>query len=767
MKLFESKAYTLQIIKLKKSIIPKIYIIKFSDYKIRKNKILKKIKKKFLNSKIAIRSSFANEDTSKGSNAGKYKSFLNIDSFNYKNIESKIEQLIKQKKNLINEHFFVQEMVKNISFSGVVLTRNLEDFSKCININYCNGNNTEAVTSGRYKTKTIIYIENKKYIIPSKFKKLYLSIKEIIKFTKCIDLDIEFAIGKNKKVYILQIRRLIVPNIIKKKYFNSNIVLNRLEKKINKLKRKHHNLLGHTTFFGNMPDWNPAEIIGTKPRPLALSLYQELVTDHIWSKNRLDYGYKDLSQFHLMTTFFGTPYIDIRIDFNSWIPKNLNENISKKIINYYLKKFKNKKSVHDKVEFEILFTCATFSTFERLKKSFKKILTLKEIKIFYNSLKQINVYALNQKKNDIKLIEDLKNKQDLIEKSDLYNIDKIYWLIEDCKKFGTLPFAGLARSAFIAIELLNSLVEKNLINQNERINFITNIKTITSEMKYDLVNLNKNNFIKKYGHLRPGTYDINSENYAKGFKKYFNKTQTFEQDIAKKFDYKKFSKKIKNPLKRLGIYKNTREFIEFINEAIKLREYSKFVFSKSIDLIFKNLIIFGKKYNISQNELSFVKIQKILNMYFNLSNYSAINNLKRHIKENKKEYLENRLINLPDIIKSPKDLYIRLKESEKINFISNKKIMAKIIVYNKNKIDSDYNGIVCIENADPGYDFLFNKNIKGLITKYGGLNSHMAIRCAELNLPALIGVGENNFKQFIKYKMLNIDCTSKKIEPIN
>ena len=52
-----------------------------------------------------------------------------------------------------------------------------------------------------------------------------------------------------------------------------------------------------------MPDWNPAEIIGKKPKPLALSLYQELITDHIWAINRDNYGYKDLQQFHLMTTF--------------------------------------------------------------------------------------------------------------------------------------------------------------------------------------------------------------------------------------------------------------------------------------------------------------------------------------------------------------------------------------------------------------------------------------------------------------------------------
>ena len=55
--------------------------------------------------------------------------------------------------------------------------------------------------------------------------------------------------------------------------------------------------------------------------------------------------------------------------------------------------------------------------------------------------------------------------------------------------------------------------------------------------------------------------------------------------------------------------------------------------------------------------------------------------------------------------------------------------------------------LVLIENADPGYDWLFNIfKIKGLITKFGGSNSHMAIRCNELQIPAAIGV----VKKFIK-----------------
>ena len=89
-----------------------------------------------------------------------------------------------------------------------------------------------------------------------------------------------------------------------------------------------------------MPDWNPAEIIGIKPGYLSISLYQELITDFIWAKNRNSYGFSDMTAFHLMTIFLGTPFIDVRVDFNSWLPKNLSSNLKKKLIIYYLDKLK-------------------------------------------------------------------------------------------------------------------------------------------------------------------------------------------------------------------------------------------------------------------------------------------------------------------------------------------------------------------------------------------------------------------------------------------
>jgi glutamine kinase len=71
--------------------------------------------------------------------------------------------------------------------------------------------------------------------------------------------------------------------------------------------------------------------------------------------------------------------------------------------------------------------------------------------------------------------------------------------------------------------------------------------------------------------------------------------------------------------------------------------------------------------------------------------------------------------------------------------------------------------IVLLQQADPGYDWLFGENIAGLITQYGGANSHMAIRAAEMGLPAAIGVGEKLYDTLLIATTLELDCLGQTI----
>ena len=119
-------------------------------------------------------------------------------------------------------------MVKNIKISGVVLTRDLENYLPCYKINYYIGKDSSAVTSGKRGSRNIIYIENKKYKLNQRFEKLIKIIKKIQRKTKLNDLDVEFAINKSNKIYILQVRKLIINNRSNK--LNTKLLFEKLEK---------------------------------------------------------------------------------------------------------------------------------------------------------------------------------------------------------------------------------------------------------------------------------------------------------------------------------------------------------------------------------------------------------------------------------------------------------------------------------------------------------------------------------------------------------
>jgi phosphoenolpyruvate-protein kinase (PTS system EI component) len=86
----------------------------------------------------------------------------------------------------------------------------------------------------------------------------------------------------------------------------------------------------------------------------------------------------------------------------------------------------------------------------------------------------------------------------------------------------------------------------------------------------------------------------------------------------------------------------------------------------------------------------------------------------------------------------------------------------------KDAADNELAGcIVCIRSADPGFDWIFSRGIAGLITAYGGANSHMAIRAEELRVPAAIGVGEQAFDKYASADRLELDPLNRHIRIIS
>ena len=103
-------------------------------------------------------------------------------------------------------------------------------------------------------------------------------------------------------------------------------------------------------------------------------------------------------------------------------------------------------------------------------------------------------------------------------------ISRIYWLLEDCKRYGTLPFAGLARAGFIAVQLLQSFVAVGVLSPEEHATFMASVDTVGSRIGHDFAHAAQGRFLARYGHLRPGTYDILSPRYDEAPDLYFDWT---------------------------------------------------------------------------------------------------------------------------------------------------------------------------------------------------------------------------------------------------
>ena len=376
-------------------------------------------------------------------------------------------------------------------------------------------------------------------------------------------------------------------------------------------------------------------------------------------------------------------------------------------------------------------------------------------------------------KKDLEKADILEQNYNKIVHSEISIVDKIYWLIEECKTYGTLPFAGVARAGFIAIQFVRSFVDIGILTKDEMDRFMNSMDTINKKMTRDWMKcqlgmMEKQEFLKKYGHIRPGTYDIMSPRYDEKFEEYFSLSEEKSADgkviegvSSDIFDEYKLQQ-IQMQLDENGLEITAMELLTFIREAVEGREYSKYVFTKAVSCILKLVEELGQRVGIEKQELAHLDISIVKQLYVDLY-YGDIGAVFReNIEHNKEQYECAKRIKLPSIIVDKEDVYHFHMLQEEPNFVTQKKVVSDTVELINGEENVEHK-IVFIQSADPGYDFLFTKHIGGLITQFGGANSHMAIRCAELGIPAIIGAGEQNYNHWKKSRKLEIDCCKHQV----
>lgn len=723
----------------------------------------------FPNSRLAVRSSTCKEDNHLASHAGQYESVVGIEPTR-KQIRNGLRRVVDSYEGVTaGDQILIQPLVDDVVISGVVLTRDLDRGSPYYVINYDDfSGRTDTVTGGSQSKEIRVHHDRPQKLRSPRFAKLIAAVREIEQITGSDTLDIEFCIKANDSVFILQVRRLAAaqkwPDVDDDAI---RAALTEVEALVANGLEADPALAGTTTQFSEMADWNPAEMIGSTPRPLSLSLYRHLITDSIWVRARREMLYRYMPDSPLMVALYGRPYIDVRLSLNSFLPRDLEDDLANRLVDYQLCRLAQNRELHDKIEFEIAVTCLDFDFPARARELRGAGFSSGDIKNLESGLRAITVDALNNFPSGLK---DLVAKTQTLLKHDSSlegqkPLQRVSNRLNACMECGTLPFSILARHAFIATSLLRSLVNSSALSATEFECFVQNIHTITVDFVADMHaashgQIAMDEFMGCYGHLRPGTYDIRSRRYDER-PDLFAGHDFVPPREEEPFELSETSRTaIQKALPALDPTISVEHLLGYIAASIAARENAKFAFTRPLSDSLTDLTEWGANYDLSREDLSYLTIEEILHE-------PTKETLLAAIKEGRSRYAVTRSIALPHLIVDSHDVDVVRFPLGKPNFITSQHLVAPISVLDRVANMNIDGRIVLIEQADPGFDWIFSRPIKGLVTKHGGANSHMAIRCAEFGLPAAIGCGARLYESLAQNLTVELDCAAKTIRGIN
>ncbi len=743
--------------------------------------VLSEIRERLANGKLIVRSSALSEDTWTSSSAGAYESVADVDGADGAAVGAAIEEVFASYGEAERrDQVLVQNMLSDIECSGVVMTRTPNAGAPYMVISFDDkSRRTDTVTAGIGDSVRTVFVHRDHELrreLPSGIHRLRAVIAELEELVGHDSLDVEFACTPDGGVHIFQVRPIALSGV-DEAAADRPVAAAIAEGKrfFAELQKPPPFVVGDSTQLSVMSDWNPAEIIGTKPRRLAFSLYRYIITDEVWATQRAEYGCRDVRPCNLIVDVLGHPFVDVRATFNSFVPAELDDAAAARLVNDYLGYLAQHPELHDKVEFAVLFTCMTFDFEQQAAQRLAAVLSGEEMEVLRRALVGITRRAMERCAHDFVGIDEMSWRFAKIDAADLPPLERAYALLEDLRRIDTLRFSHLARAGFVAASLLRTLPHTGVVTESCESEFVASLETVSGALQRDAGAVAAGEmewevFVAEYGHLRPGTYDITSPCYASAPDLFLRPAveaagaATAPPAAAAAAWDEPTCRGISEQLEKIGLDGDVERFRDFLATAIEGRELCKFVFSRKLSAALEALAELAAECGIERDRLAHVAIDDIFALRA-ASTGNMGDALERLAVQGEEAYRVTESLCLPGQIFSADDFgcFEQLKAIP--NFVSSKTVRAPIVVLSAGaspEIEVEER-IVVIPNADPGFDWLFSRRITGLVTMHGGGNSHMAIRAAEFGLPAAIGVGELLYQSLAQAEVVELDCAGRQI----
>lgn len=733
---------------------------------------------------MAVRSTSPQEDGWASSEAGRYTSVLAVDPHDGPSFAASVERVLRSYEDAhgpagLDFQVFVQPYLSAVTASGVLFTRDPSTGGPyyVLTLDRVTGR-TDEVTSGRSSEHRTFVVQRRAQTPPPD-----ADVRAIVEVAQEVEavvghdrLDLEFALGQDGQCYLLQVRPLAESLTKDRGVSDADLhdALTYARAFLADASRRTPDLAGRRTLLSNMADWNPAEMVGTAPRALALSLYDRLVTDEAWARGRSSMGYRNVRGRPLLVRIGGLPYVDVRSSFNSFLPASIDDELAEKLVDVWLDALDQTPSLHDKVEFEVATTCFSFDLdipFARLRAAG---LTAEEVERFRRALVELTDRIVRQEVTPI--ASELARTKRLPEA--LVGPRRLHRLLSSCHDLGTVPFSVLARQAFVAIAMLRSLTSRGILSQSELDRLFAQMPTVAHEVsaavdRLGAGSLSREEFLAQFGHLRPGTYEITSLNY-RSFPETAFQAPASALDPPAPVDgsgaqaiLDAHADAIRSLLSGAGFRATYEEWRAFVLAAIPAREAAKFAFSRLVDATLETIAERAHAYGLSRDAASHIPIGTFLRLETESPSSATGPELRRQSGFESKRHEVASALRLPALLRDPDDVESFQVLPGEPTFVTSGKVCAPVVeVASAADPKTLWGRVVLIESADPGYDWIFAHPIAGLATRHGGAGSHMAIRAGEFSLPGAIGCGDALYERLLHAKLVEIDGTARTIRVV-
>lgn len=730
---------------------------------------------------LIVRSSATDEDGFARANAGRYHSELDV-QLNEACLRNAIDRVFESYSGVDPlDEVLVQPQLSGVRASGVIFTRTLETGAPYRVINYAEGPDTTAITAGLNRAGVKLFVSRVAPAtvidrLPDCWRRLVLAADEIERCVCHDALDIEFAIDENGALITLQVRPLMVSDthLDRGRDYDVGMCLEGIADSIRQLTSPARGQVGSKGAWSVMADWNPAEIVGLIPAPLAFDLYRAIITDRIWAQQRYEIGYRDLRGWPLIRTFGGQAFVDVRASLNSFIPAAVPDAVAERMVDYAHVLLRDNPSLHDKLEFELVPTCLDFS-FDEWENRYllAGVCNAEDIALLREALRGVTRSVVARVSTDLATAQQLESRCAELEKQHGAFADWLRITLDVCAQQGALSFAHLARAGFVVAAILRSAVSRGFLEDSRRAVLMESIAGVGRMLTDSAAEVRagrqtREAFISRFGHLRPGTYDISTPAYRDRPELYLDPvieaTHTPQPPI---FDWTSSERSaMTSALKQLDVGLDADSFLTFARQAVAGREYAKFVFTRLLSAAIDGLAREGTRLGIAPERLDYMPLSTWVEQGTLIWGGAEARNTLHELTE--RRYRQHRLaqlVHLPPVLNDIGLLYAFEIPHSDPTFITVRQAQAKLRVVHAGEVlarESVQGCVVAIMNADPGFDYLFALGIRGLITAYGGPNSHMAIRASEFAIPAVIGIGGESFSRLKDGYMIDLDCRKRK-----